>query len=335
MKKIINFIRYDSTLFLYPVSLFLLINHFGISGNSVISAVLFVLLSVLLNPLFRHKSRFVQESSLKSRLTDFSAVISVLLSLFIETGIIVNVFTSLSDAESGVFDKCIFVLIIIVAAFVISYFNNGALVKISNILFLLPIIAIIPIILSIPANGINIRNFLSFEADEIEHDILNGIFLFLIFSPDTFVSDQIQSHYSNSSKRHNNTAIILSTAYITVMSLLICVILGENIYKDVLNPVFAVSSTVEFFEFDEIILIIYSLCLIYRFSCKLKFVNYIFKKYIHKIQLTNTAVFILSSIFAVAGVLLYEKGSNLSFYLTLYGLITVILFILSQAVKKP
>lgn len=329
MKGIFNSIRYGSPIFVYLSSLFILINFFGKGGLSVISVISFIICSIVILSFINNKrvktifGKIFSDSRMSTPM-----IIAEFLSMGLEIGITVQVFDAVSDANSDTFDNLVFSVVISVISLIIASAGASTVLKISNILFFLPLLAVIPCIISAVENGIDITSALPNSNVNIIYDLSMGLVLSLIFLSDYVIISSFQEKPSKTIQSGEINGTLFGIFYISALFMLLITLLGDNLYRVLIAPIFTAAGTVKLLESGEIILIIYSLCLLYRLSCKFCFIS----SWVNK-RMSGKACKLILSLFpaivsCIGGVLFCERITNYTLTSAIYAFIYLTAFIL-------
>lgn len=330
MKTFFDTLRYGSPSFLYISSLFILINIFGTLCNGIISVFSFIIFSFLVIYYFSKKNLTNKTNNLKPDVSSLLQIVATLFSVLYESAYVTNVFNYISDESSGKSDRIFFSIIIILFSLTVSLYGKETVSKISNIIFILPIIVIIPCLLSLVNNSITLSQIT--KADNPGSEVLKGFITAMIFTADfPFVTN-----FTAKRKRHikllykgSYIGIILTTAF----GILSALLFGKELFKNLKAPLFSASATVGVLKFEEIMLIIFSICLLYRFACKILYIQNFMKDFFNTKMLHSFITVIISCISAIFGVLFLDF-QNILFFSYLYGLINLVSFLIIPSILQ-
>lgn len=329
MKNAFETIRYSSPVFVYITSLFILINFFGRFCTTVVSEIAFLFFSILITLILSSKkfTAIIKNSHNKS-IISVCCVITVLFSYALESGTVTAVFNVISDAEYKTLDKIWFSIIITGVSVLLCSFGTTTLNKLSNILFILPFIILIPCGLSCLTNGVSYKGFIPTDLSDIFSEIASGGLLSLIYVSDIIIVRDFDKEEVSPRGNNSKFGSILSILFIFILGTLLRFLFGEPLFFGLSAPVFSASSTVNTVEFDEIILIIYSICLLYRFSLKLAFIANFFKGYFNSKKTWLSLSFLVSFLCGISGVLVTQKLRSFILMASLSGILNLIAFII-------
>ena len=272
MEKFFNCIRCGSPFCLYILSLFITTNIYGILCNGIVSALTFVTLSVIYS-LYIHTSKLADifKERKTARIIFIPTIISIVYSFYVESEIYADTFHVVSDAASDRTDMAIFIIIIALSSAIIAMTGVNTLVKCSNILILLPVMIIIPCIFASAQHGF--YNITSFTAPHnFFEEICKGIIAFGLFSSDLSF---IFFRFGKDESKDRIVAVkvaVFSHIFILGVGIILSMIFGKELYSALISPLFALSGATHFIKFDEILLIIFSICILFRTGCKICFI---------------------------------------------------------------
>ena len=336
MKTFFEILRYGSPGFVYISTLFILINIFGVLCNSLISTISFIIFSFLLIYYLKYKYSIYQNNNSQTNIyISLLQIVAILYSIFFESAYVTNVFNYISDENSGKSDKIFFSIIIILISFAVSMYGKDTLFKLSNLFIIFPVIAIIPCILSLLNNGVSLKPFITTDTN-VGFEILNGFIASMIFTADfSFVTNFTKK--KKIYKTHFYSGAFAAVIFTTFFGILSALLFGKELFKSIKAPLFSASATVGIFKFEEIILTIFSICLLYRFGCKILFIQSVMKKILNTKKLHY---FITTSIACASGILgvCFLNSKNILSFSYAYGIINIICFFiipgLTQLFKK-
>ncbi len=326
MENFFKSLRIGSPYFLYVCSLFITTNLFGLLCTNLLSILVFASLSVLFVAFIPSDKDFCELPQRGINLSFWSvSVFTVLFSVLVEISIVTNIFSVVSDAESGKYDNAIFAFIIISVAYTCALFGSKSLLKTSNILFFLPITILIPCIFSALTNGIgSIDAFI--KIDTLKSDILKGISAFVIFIPDIRILYGCFKSSDTQNFKFVKTWMIVTILHITATGILLNLLLGKRLMRLLASPLFSVSGTSGYIKFNEIMLIIFSLCVLFRTGCKIIFImketnSFFNRKYVK---------YFLFPIIALCGIIgvFMVNDKNIGTYTWIWSILNTISFII-------
>lgn len=333
MKTFFSYVRYGSPYFLYTVSLFVTTNLFGILCNSIYSAFVFISFSLLYIFLFSKSDSIYSRlsSSLSQKALSIMYVIAMLFSILLESSIITSTFHVVSDAGSGKSDLAIFALIICGLSLLCAPGGINTLKKTSNIISLLPFLIIIPCILSIVKYGFaDMATVL--KTSNIASDIGKGAAAFSLFASDYgYIRNAFDKSDNNLNIRRNTVATAF--VFIFTIGIILSLFFGNDLYHSLTSPLFALSGITEFIQFDEILLTLISLCILYRNGCRLYFIISEFLKHYNNVRIIYPTVFALAGFFAVLGIM-YINENNIMLYITVSAVLNVTSYLLLPLIIK-
>ncbi len=313
--------------FIYYISLFVITNFFGILCGSIFSVGIFLVLSTLFMYLWHFDGVLLFKTGKVSEFV--SAVLSsgaLIFSVITEIGVASGIFNTVSDADSGKVDLSFFAVIISAVAFLISIYGILTVKKITYFGAAIPFVVILPSVIILAKHGFTgIYNFIS--VDNILTEFLKGFIAFAVFISDFGI---LYSNINSAANCRPKTAKFWSEAaliYVLICSSALNLIFGRRLYSRLSSPLLSSAGAMGGFEFDEILLIVFSFCMLFRLSCKIIFISKVIGIYFNNNFVKWLVVLALISISGVLGVNLVAKNSLFNF-LIVQGILNVISFIL-------
>lgn len=321
--------RYGSPIFLYITSHFILINLFGRFCTSIASGLSFLFFSILITLSLNSKAfTEIYKKNRKNIFISFCFVITVLFSYAFESATITEVFNVISDAESETYEKMWFVLIITTISILLCCFGTSTLNKISNILFILPFIILIPCVFSCISNGISYTGFIETDINSIFSEIVSGALVSLIYAADRIIVNNFADGKNGFKCKYIKYGSIISIVFIFTVGTLLRLLFGKVLYSNLTAPIFSASGTAGAVEFDEILLIIFSICLLYRFACKLSFIMNFFKRSFQNKNLWLIPTVFVACASGIVGILAIKDTWSFIVTAAITGILNLISFII-------
>ena len=135
MSKASAYLRHSSVVFLYVASLFILVNFLGKFCRTPVGWAIFAIFSLVLIRLSKG-NEYAEKSTVKGILSISAAVVS----LGLEAGIVTGIYSTLSEAKSGISDNCFFAVFIVIACLILSAKENRSVIGASVMMVQIPTI---------------------------------------------------------------------------------------------------------------------------------------------------------------------------------------------------
>ncbi len=312
--------------FIYYISLFVTTGYFTVLCGNIYSCSIFLLLSVLYLTT-KHGNRRAENKQNETSKAVFNilASSSMVISVFAEIGIAVKIFNLASDADSGKAELSVFAAIICVTALLAAVYGITALGRVACFGGIIPFLILVPIASCFIKYGMgNIMDIM--VIGDLGGDILKGTAAFLLL-----VSDIGIVHSSFASERScdpTNASLWTraATVYIILCSLMLTLLFGKNITSELSSALMSCADAAGSSGTDEILLIIFSFCLVLRLSMKMIFISKRLREYFLKGSKCMTVTFIITSCAALSGAFFTDKN-DISVLITVQAILNAVSFI--------
>lgn len=300
--------RYGTLTLLYLVSTVFIFNITRLTEN-YISFASFIIFSIILNFLTRLSNNSVKILN----------VIALLFGTSLEFYCILNIFRYSSDNNATMAGSLVFAIVILLVTFLAASLRGiYTLLKASNIIFFLPLIPL----LVLPVFFLNGTAYFSavFKSPtytQILPSILNGIKSSVLLFSDICIINIMQKKEKCYNIGSSTLFYFIALILIIITNVMYRLIFGVNTASSLISPIFSVLSVIARLGLDEIVSFIFSVCLLFRQSCRNTCILSLFGTKKIKSPSYAAAVF-LSTIFALFGVLLiYKKIVNINLFLNI------------------
>lgn len=311
MKKIFTLIRNGSASFMYLLSGFFTVNIVEKMCDNIISLVAFEVLSVMIILLCDY---IISSENGFSALVSILQTVSVFLCITAETASIIEVFNVSSDNVSNLFGSMFFAVIIAAIALFIGCKGFESISKISNIIFFIPMLAVLLCVVAAICTGVhNDGSF--FDCGLLTNSLINGFRAAAFQFSDIYIIEYMMKKEKICAKSDMFCAksCVFALFAITSTTLILRFLFGSTLILELKSPIFGAVGIIPGFDFEEIMLSVYSVCILYRFSCRTAFIISKLCKTVKKTEIANICSFLLTALFAIAGAipLFKYKGGNL------------------------
>lgn len=327
-----NFFRHYkncSPIFLYYISLFVITNIYGLLCNTLYSILTFSVFSVVLSILLNRNS--CNKNFIHSDIFCFLGIILQIITLLIENALITETYNAVSDNDSNKIFLAIFAFIIIAFSFFIATFGINTIARTSNILTLLPLLIIPLFIFSLFKFGeTDLSRF--FYKKDILKEFFNGLISFGIFFGDILLLKRNMKDNDFQTKKYLGKTVLYTAIFMFISGLIFNSVFGSTLYKELTSPLFTLSGAVKTGGIEEIMLIIFSVCVTYRTAFKILMIKKTLEEINNLKRISGFLTFIISIIAGLIGVISINK--NNSFYLVFSaGVLYIILLLLNFMIK--
>lgn len=312
MKKIFALIRNGSASFMYLLSGFLTVNVVGKMCDNIISLVAFEALAVTIILLC---NCIIALENVFSALVSIFQVAAVLICVTAETASIIEVFGVSSDNASNLFGNMVFAVIIAAVAFFIGCRGFESIAKISNIIFFIPLLAVLLCVVAAICAGVrDVGSF--FDCGLPTNGVINGFRAAAFLFSDIYIIEYMMKKEKICAKSDNACAksCVCALFAITSATLILRFLFGSTLILELKAPIFGAVGTIPGFDFEEIMLSVYSVCILYRFSCRTEFVISKLCQTVKKTEIAKFCSFLLTALFAVAGATPFFKYEGGNFF---------------------
>ncbi len=320
MQKFFDFLRYGSAHFSYIVSSFVLLSVTTKICDSIISILSFVIFSIILTSLAVPKKHNLNTSRSFSGITSgLFTIIAILVGTSLETGFVLRVFRASSDNATTLAGAFVFASVICIIAFLCSIFGSSAVLKASNIIFIIPLIAFLVSLFGFSKSGISFEALRYTDYSGIVKDLFSGIAAAILTVSDAFIISFMQKKENCYNYRISRASFVISVGFILAFTLVYKMMFGNEISSMLYVPLISAVGIISGFDLEEVFLFVYSISLLFRASCRICAVKDLLKKVKisgKKLQLTTLALFLAFSLLG-AGASIAEKILIWSYLTTL------------------
>lgn len=305
MKNLFDNIRYGSAIFMYITSSFFIINTILAKCTDIYSVLSFIISSVIISAiLFCDKSH-----QSVGRLAAGGIAAAVSAGLVFELSEVLLVFSVSSDNADTKPGTYIFALIIAYTALFCAHFGADALIKLSNIVFVIPLISIIISSFGIFSVGAGV-DILSIYSTDIKASLLSGIVCSLLVLSDVYIVIYMLKKEKCYNSQISIKVYIYTLCFILLISLVFRMTFGTEIGRKLYAPVISASGLIRGFDFEEIYLFSYSVCLLFRFACRIFVLSDMIKLIF--IQNSPSKIFLNAFLIVISIVSAYIKNRSIS-----------------------
>ncbi len=312
MKKIFALIRNGSASFMYLLSGFLTVNIVGKMCDNIISLFAFELLSVMIILLCNY---IITSENGFSAFVSILQIVSVFLCITAETVSIIEVFDVSSDNASNLFGRMFFAVIIAAIALFIGCKGFESIAKISNITFFIPLLAVLLCVVAAICAGLRNDGYF-FDCGLPTNSLISGFRAAAFLFSDIYIIEYMMKKEKICAKSDTVCAksCVCALFVVTATTLILRFLFGSTLIFYLKAPAFGAAGIIPGFDFEEIMLSIYSVCILYRFSCRTAFVISKLCKTVKKTEIANVCSFLLTALFAVAGATPFFKYESGNFF---------------------
>lgn len=299
MNKIFSTLRYGSAIFMYISSAFLVTNIF-LSVCSDIYAVLSFLIStvIIFTAVFIFRTEMTK-SEMAEEIHAFFIIAAVICGISYELSKILIVFRASSDNATTVLGMYIFSFVIIFSAFLCSLNGGDALIKLSNIVFIIPLIAFFISVFGFFTSGIT-YDILKIASPQITKSVLDGAISAFLLLSDIYIIIYMLKKENCYNPAISKNVFIFSVAFVLLFALIYRMMFGIEISHKLYVPAISAAGLIEGFDFEEVYLFAYSICLLFRASCRINILSDMMNKLVNKKSARSAIISILLIITSIA-----------------------------------
>ncbi len=265
MRKIIENVRYGSIYYIYILSLSFIFNLFSSPMDGVISSIIFV--STTLVAVFA--------PGLSNVLSKKSAIavsyIIVSLSLVLELNEIIKIFSYNTDKVNTPLGKITFCIVILVTAILIAKYGFYNLQRMSNVLFIIPIVAYVFNLFSL--SDFSFAEFKIIKLIGSRESLLLSFLYAAIIVFDFYLICFMQNKENCYNKTRSKIGYTISVIVILCFSVLYKGIFGEEILKKLVSPPITAAGVVSFSEIKQVYMLLFSIIILFRLSLKISYLK--------------------------------------------------------------
>ncbi len=302
MQKIFDFIRYGSCHFTYIISSFLL---FGIPTKyctDIVSVIIFaVFSSILIFTAVPKKKHLSPYSAFADKIHNILFVISNLAVTSVETGFILQIFRNSSDNATTPAGAYVFAVIICTVSFICSLCGSYTINKVSNIIFVIPIIAFIISLFGFINSGISLEVLRYTEDSDVSVSIRYAIYAAILTFSDAYIISFMQKKEKCYNFKISRISCLSALLAVVLLSLSYKMMFGNEISSLIDVPILSAVGIISGFDLEETFLFVYSVSLLFRSCCRICAVSDIFKNLKLKRRTESIFTLIIFLIFYLLG----------------------------------
>ncbi len=322
MNNFFENIRYGSGIFMYIVSSFILSNIVLARCLDIYSFLSFLLVAFIISVTAFSKNQQINiNSTIKRKLKGIITVAALLLSLIYELSIVLNVFRASSDNASTVSGMYVFAFIIMLSSYLCTLHGFDTILKISNIVFIIPVIALSVTIFGLFTSGATMH-IIDFSSGSIINSLFSGATAAILVLSDVYIISYMLKAEKCYSLNISRGVYFLSLLIIIAFSALYRMMFGIDMSTKLYAPVISAAGLIDGISLEEIYLFAYSVCLLFRSLCRVNIMKHFVEKLGANKKTATKILLLLLVISALAGGFcaqnmdssyLVEKGVIISF----------------------
>ncbi len=325
MKKLTENLRYGTITLLYLISTVFIFNITRLTEN-YISFASFIVFSIALNFLTKPGSYSVKSLN----------VIALLFGISLEFYCILNIFRYSSDNNTTMAGSFVFAIIILLVSFSAVLLRGiYTLLKTSNIIFFLPLIPLLVLpLFFLRGTPYFSAVFKSPEYSQMLPSILYGVKGAILLFSDICIINIMQKKEKCYHASSSTLLYFLALALIVTTNIIYRLIFGVTTASNLISPIFSALSVIARLGLDETVSFIFSVCLIFRQSCKITGILSLLE--IKKIKSFSYSAAVCSgTIFALFGVLLiYKRIMDISLFFNIVVLLYFLSYVLVPVIGR-
>lgn len=330
MKSKFDNIRYGSAIFMYISSSFIITNIILTKCSDIYAFSSFIVTSVIVVALL-----FCDKASQNpGKLTSVFIGAAIVCSVIYELSRILSVFSVSSDNASTKAGTYVFAFIIVYTAYLCSHFGADALIKLSNIIFVIPLISLIVSAFGIISTGLS-TDILAFTSSNILLSLSGGVTCSLLFLSDIYIIIYMLKKEKCYKCRISIGSFAFSLCFILLIAVIYRMTFGIEISQKLYAPAISAAGLIRGFDFEEIYLFAYSVCLLFRAACRIYILSDMIKRLVPPKMASNICLNIFLIFISIISAYMKNGGlSEINFDLSLSILSALAFIILPIFVNK-
>ena len=334
MRNKLDIIRYGSSCFTYLTPILMFTDISSDISADIASLISFITVSFFIIFIILYLSGLQSMYISDSNYIKILQIAGLFAASIYEITEIHAVFKHSSDFSSTNTGLYVLALIIILIAAICSIAGAYTAIKVSNIIFLIPMVVFILVLISVAVGGITPLSFDTCDTD-ILPSIFRGIIAALILFVDIYIIIFMQKKEKCYSGKEIKITLTVSLALATAVSIMIRWMFGKVLFQRIEIPFISAIGVIPGFSFDEIMMFAVSVGILYRFICKMCFCTILMKDiYGSGAAVIRILLFGIFSCAVTVGTALYISGINkniVSFVSLIPNLFAFIVFPLFQS----